>query len=206
MKTIILSLAGVLVLIGGTIGVKAIQGHADQQESPAVVSDNNNDEVMDHTSAATDFPEVAEANTKADLDAYDIKVVADNSEKRVLLYMDEQGQPVYKSILVKRKNLHKLINLQSGQEESVTLDEQQDPSSSNQQQESKEYPELAKIGDEIDLDDYSTKTLEDNQQKRILLFEDEQGHAAYKSIFIKKTNKVELINVAGKGKTTITLP
>ena len=46
-----------------------------------------------------------------------------------------------------------------------------------------------------DLSGYSVHTVEDNSNKRILLFKDENGHAKYKTIFMKKTSIVKVINL-----------
>ncbi|WP_068672766.1 hypothetical protein [Oceanobacillus sp. Castelsardo] len=45
----------------------------------------------------------------------------------------------------------------------------------------------------IPVNDYSPRVVEDNNQKRIILFEDENGQVSYKSIYIKKKDRLKVI-------------
>lgn len=60
-------------------------------------------------------------------------------------------------------------------------------------------PEYDTIMQNIDLKDVIFKTLTDNEGKRILLLSDEDGREKYKSIFIKKTNRLKIIKIDGEG-------
>src|SRR5699024_2966617 len=57
-----------------------------------------------------------------------------------------------------------------------------------------DFEEFAVIADNIDVDAYEGKVVEDNQEKRVILFEDENGHEQYKTIFVKHKNFVKIIS------------
>ncbi|WP_054400847.1 hypothetical protein [Paenibacillus solani] len=60
-------------------------------------------------------------------------------------------------------------------------------------------PEYNTIMQNIDLKDVTFTTVTDNEGKRILLLSDENGREKYKSIFVKKTNRLKIINIDGEG-------
>ena len=62
-----------------------------------------------------------------------------------------------------------------------------------------DLPEYPTLIDTIGNDDYSIKTVTDNQGKRILLLSDPTGTEKYKSIFIKDTNRLKIIKVDDDG-------
>lgn len=57
-------------------------------------------------------------------------------------------------------------------------------------------PELSIIMQQIDNEDYNFQTVTDNEGKRILLLVDDDGTEQYKSIFIKKTKRLKIIDIA----------
>lgn len=62
-----------------------------------------------------------------------------------------------------------------------------------------DLPEYPALIDTIGNDNYSIKTVTDNQGKRILLLSDQSDTEQYKSIFIKDTNRLKIINVNDDG-------
>ncbi|MDN6627088.1 MAG: hypothetical protein L0K82_07725 [Pisciglobus halotolerans] len=61
-------------------------------------------------SDASDYPELEYAQKKVDFSGLDGYIVADNPNKRVVIFKDNQEQ-VYKTIFIKRNNYLKVINL-----------------------------------------------------------------------------------------------
>lgn len=51
----------------------------------------------------------------------------------------------------------------------------------------------------IDKKDYTFKTVTDNQNKRILLLTDQDGKEQYKTVFIKDTSRLKIIDLDGEG-------
>lgn len=60
-------------------------------------------------------------------------------------------------------------------------------------------PEYDTIMQNIELKDVTFRKVTDNEGKRILLLSDENGREKYKSIFIKNTNYLKIINIDGEG-------
>jgi len=61
-------------------------------------------------------------------------------------------------------------------------------------------PEYSKITEQIDnKDDIHFEKVTDTRDKRILLIIDENGTKLYKSIFIKNTNRLKIINIKDGG-------
>ena len=76
-----------------------------------------------------------------------------------------------------------------------TQTDQQQPSKQTVSDEIVQLPEYKTLSATTDLSGYSVHTVEDNSNKRILLFKDENGHAKYKTIFMKKSSIVKVINL-----------
>lgn len=60
-------------------------------------------------------------------------------------------------------------------------------------------PEYNKIIEQIGDQDITFEMVTDNEGKRVLNILDKTGSIQYKSIFIKKTNRLKIINVHGDG-------
>ncbi|MGV2886881.1 hypothetical protein ACWIE6_28925 [Paenibacillus taichungensis] len=58
-------------------------------------------------------------------------------------------------------------------------------------------PEYDVIVRTIDSPDYIFRTLKDNENERILLLADQDGKEKYKTIFIKNTSRLKIIDVDG---------
>lgn len=63
-------------------------------------------------------------------------------------------------------------------------------------EEENSLPELPIITQQMDNEDYNFQTVTDNEGKRILLLLDDEGTEQYKSIFIKKTKRLKIIDLA----------
>lgn len=58
-----------------------------------------------------------------------------------------------------------------------------------------DYEESNLLADNIPLDQLTPLVEEDNQNKRIILFEDEAGEKVYKSVFIKNDEYLKIIDI-----------
>ncbi|WP_212919368.1 PepSY domain-containing protein [Ornithinibacillus bavariensis] len=66
-----------------------------------------------------------------------------------------------------------------------------------QSSETKSFTEFQKISKLINVDDLKVQLVTDNSSKRIILFLDANGREKYKTIFIKSTNHLKLIEING---------
>lgn len=60
-------------------------------------------------------------------------------------------------------------------------------------------PEYNKIVEQIGNKDFSFETVTDNEDKRVLYVLDENGAKQYKTIFIKNTSRLKIVNINGGG-------
>ena len=60
-------------------------------------------------------------------------------------------------------------------------------------------PEYHVVIEQIGMKDYNVETVTDNEEKRILLIRDEAGERQYKTIFIKNTQRLKIIEMGEDG-------
>lgn len=60
-------------------------------------------------------------------------------------------------------------------------------------------PEYNTIMEQIDSKDYTFETVTDNGEKRILYIIDKNGRKQYKTVFIKHTSRLKIIQINGGG-------
>lgn len=68
-----------------------------------------------------------------------------------------------------------------------------------QQQDWASLPEYDTIIDTVGDRPFEIEMVEDQQGKRVLLIVDSDGAAQYKTIFVKKTNRLKIIHIDGEG-------
>ncbi|SDQ81712.1 hypothetical protein SAMN05216232_0154 [Virgibacillus subterraneus] len=56
-------------------------------------------------------------------------------------------------------------------------------------------PEFTVLDEQVDSDDYQAQVIEDNKQTRVIILKDEDGHAQYKSVYVKSSNVLEVIDL-----------
>ncbi|WP_368653884.1 hypothetical protein AB4Y30_02200 [Ornithinibacillus sp. 4-3] len=56
-----------------------------------------------------------------------------------------------------------------------------------------QLPEYSTLTEQVAIEDFQLRIVEDNQGKRVMLIEDDQGQEKYKSIFTKKNNRLKII-------------
>lgn len=82
-------------------------------------------------------------------------------------------------------------------ENEATDDSEDGTESSNN--ELADFPEYETLVDEIDVDTLEAKIETDNPNKRVILYADDSGKNQYKSIFIKKQNRLKIIQFDDNG-------
>jgi len=70
---------------------------------------------------------------------------------------------------------------------------------STSQSEWSSLPEYDTIIREVDSQDYTFRTVTDNENERILLLTNQDGEEKYKTIFIKNTSRLKIIDIDGGG-------
>ncbi len=97
-------------------------------------------------------------------------------------------------------------NLQTQEEQSEVKETEQQAeyieSSSEENVNSIEWaslPEYSKIIEQIGDKDYNFETVTDNDGKRVLYIIDGNGEKQYKTVFIKSTSHLKIININGNG-------
>ncbi|ANU27091.1 hypothetical protein [Planococcus versutus] len=85
------------------------------------------------------------------------------------------------------------------EETNSTQSESADAAATADQGEWASLPEYATIIDQIDDGEYNFETVTDVSEKRILLLSDQDGKEQYKTIFIKPTDRLEIIKIGNDG-------
>lgn len=88
---------------------------------------------------------------------------------------------------------------QPSQTESVSQNNDESANDSTSSNEWSSLPEYDTIIQNIDNKDYTFETVTDNEDKRILLLSNEDGKEQYKTIYVKKTKRLKIIDVDGEG-------
>lgn len=64
-------------------------------------------------------------------------------------------------------------------------------------EEQETYEEYAVVNDVIHIDDFNADVVEDNKRKRIIVFNDDHNRPQYKTVYIKKKNRLKVIDFKG---------
>ncbi|MCJ0931441.1 hypothetical protein MST22_09750 [Virgibacillus halodenitrificans] len=173
------------------------------------------------------FAEFESIQAHIDTEKWTANVMEDNPYKRVILFSDEKGIPQYKSIYVKETTGHKLIDFHKGLlvnkvlDESAANEEQNSDNDSNEHTDTDEdkddtanedqdkennatedqdvddFVEFDMVEEQTDIDDDQWQVVEDNDHKRVMIGSNEEGQNQFKSIFIKETNRLKVIDFNG---------
>lgn len=178
---------------------------------------------VEHAST-DDFPEIKAISGVIDVDELDVEAVEDNIHKRVIVFKDDNGQPVAKSILIKDDSRLKVIDFDKGNVfDDVIGDAVDDANTGHVSKENEDHhkaeehaekdnekntfteersdiediDEYKTISDHVNVDKYDVKVVEDNTNKRIILLNDGHSKPAYKTIYIKNKNMLKIIDLNG---------
>lgn len=194
-KTLLLTTAAGALLLTGVI---ASDTNAQDQES-------KEDSSHDSQNISSNIKQLAEYDVldgQVGMEDYQAQIVTDNIHKRVIVLLDENNRQQFKSIFIKNTNRHKIIDFGKGQifnqiiknSEGPVVDTNNDENSNVDSDNVEGFVEFEILEDEIDVDDDYTQIVEDNQHKRIMLVGDEDNHKQFKSIYIKDTSRLKIID------------
>lgn len=91
------------------------------------------------------------------------------------------------------------VNQVNPQENDQLKEVQEDAKENVNQNEWISLPEYNKIIEQVGKEDIDFEMVTDNEEKRVLNILDKDGSIQYKSIFIKDTNRLKIINVKNDG-------
>ncbi|WP_217586027.1 hypothetical protein [Lentibacillus saliphilus] len=207
MKTLVLTTAGTLLLSGGGIGYAV---HANADTTPV-----QDDSVESHIEKvhvnSEDIEDLLEYDTLDDIveaDDFNAQVVENNAHKRVIVLTDDNGQPQFKSIFVKDTNRLKIIDFKAGlvfdqilgdddeaeADDDTVENEDSDNEAVEEGSDIEDLVEYDTLDDVVDVDDFNAQIVEDSDYKRVIVLTDDSGQAHIKSIFVKDTNRLKVID------------
>lgn len=208
-KTLITAVSALLISAGGAQA--ATFAHADQntdtKSSYAHVQQNTNygQQVNQDITGLEEYASIASV---IDPTSFTTRVTEDNVSKRVILFSDNYGRTQYKSVFVKKTGLLKVINLKGGivlettvKATAATPAPEVKPDASLGQTASAitSFPEYSTLAKAVDLSVLTPVIVSDNYNNRTILLKDANGREQYKSVFVKKTGLLKVINLKGQG-------
>lgn len=154
--------------------------------------------------ALTQLPEYATVASKINMDGLTAKVTEDNTNKRIIVFSKANGQGQYKSIFVKATESLKIVDFRGGQifygtisTEDATPEKPAQPEEKPATDAISALPEYATLASVVNVDNYKLQVVEDNTNKRVITLSDDFGRLQYKSIFVKNTNSLKVIDTRG---------
>ncbi|REB06052.1 hypothetical protein DVB69_14040 [Sporosarcina sp. BI001-red] len=209
-KTLITAVSALLISAGGAQA--ATYAHADHnanaQSSYAHVQQNSNygQQVNQDITGLEEYASIASV---IDPTSFTTRVTEDNVNNRVILFSDNYGRTQYKSVFVKKTGLLKVINLNGGgavlvttvKADTATPAPEVKPVASSGQSASaiSSLPEYKTLAGAVDLTDLTPVIVSDNYNNRTILLKDANGREQYKSVFVKNTGLLKVINLKGQG-------
>ncbi|MEK3854161.1 hypothetical protein [Cytobacillus sp. FSL H8-0458] len=219
MKTFVLTTASTLLLTSFGIGY-AVHANADTTQVPGKNDAANYQKYKILTEDIQNFPEYDILDDIVDAEDFNAQVVENNNHKRIIFLKDDSAKLQFKSVFIKDTNRLQVIDLKGGlifsqiigdaeenvdsvdngteNEDSVneTIEEDsQDKGTIEQGLEGlKEYSTLVNF---VNVEDFNTQVVENNNHKRVILLKDNQGQPQFKSIYVKDTNRLKIINLRG---------
>lgn len=79
-------------------------------------------------------------------------------------------------------------------EENAATNEEANSESETHQSDVESFEEYTTLTNQIDVDNLHTEVVKDNQYKRIMLISDENGKDQFKSIYVKKQNRLKIVD------------
>jgi len=217
MKTFLLTTASILLLTSAGVGYAV---HANPETTP--VSENstakNHLKVQIDAEDIYDLAEYEILDDVADADDFNAQVVENSNHKRVILLKDDNGQPQFKSIYVKDTNRLKVIDFKDGLvfnqilddiEEDIDTDDyegsdneaveedNQDNDATEQETGLEGLAEYSTLANYVDVNDFNAQVVENNPHKRVIILKDDHGQLQFKSIYVKDTSRLKIINLQG---------
>ncbi|AIF43979.1 hypothetical protein [Virgibacillus sp. SK37] len=147
-----------------------------------------------------DFVEFDMVEDQTDIDDDQWQVVEDNDHKRVMVGSNEEGQNQFKSIFIKDTNRLKVIDFRGGLvfngilEDIEDSDSQEDQTVEEESVEIDDFVEFDIVEEQTGVDEDHMRIVENNPHKRVMLITNENGQQQFKSIFVKDTNRLKIID------------
>ncbi|WP_432353871.1 hypothetical protein [Sporosarcina sp. A2] len=209
-KTLITAVSALLISAGGANAATFAHAdhNADAQSSYAHVQHNSNygQQVNQDITGLEEYASIASV---IDPSSFTTRVTEDNVSNRVILFSDNYGRTQYKSVFVKKTGLLKVVNLKGG---GVVLETTVKAGATTPAPEVKPdakpgqtasgitgLPEYQTLAGAVDLTDITPVIVSDNFNNRTILLKDANGRELYKSVFVKKTGLLKVINLKGQG-------
>ncbi|WP_208591981.1 hypothetical protein [Gracilibacillus suaedae] len=194
MKTVILTIASTLVA--------AYAAHTNLASTQVTEKHNKmTEEDQTDTDGVENFIEYHILEAVVDAEKFNVQVVENSNSKRISLLKDDQDQPQFKSIYVKDTKRLKVIDFRTGlvfnQIIADRQDEFQDSEAEKQETEIEAYREYKTLTNKIDIGDLKAKVVENNSNKRVIVLKENGGQPVYKSVYLKDTNRLKIINLLG---------
>lgn len=208
-KTLITAVSALLISTGGAQA--ATFAHADQntnsQSSYAHVQQNSNygQQVNQDITGLEEYASIASVINPT---SFTTRVTEDNVSKRVILFSDNYGRTQYKSVFVKKTGLLKVINLKGGVVLETTVkasttapapapEVKPDASLTKPANAISNLPEYKTLSAHVNLSTLTPVVVSDNYNNRTILLKDANGRGQFKSIYVKRTNMLKIINLKG---------
>lgn len=157
-----------------------------------------------------------------DLAQFTSKLQTNNQGNRIILFINAQNEKVYKSIFIKHDQHLKIIDLntdallfndviENEQDDVVNQSADDATDDGNAATESddttqttdnsgiSDYAEFQTIANYIDTTSHTGNVQSDNKGNRIIIFSDLNGHKKYKSIFVKRANRLKIVHFDNDG-------
>ncbi len=207
-KTLITAVSALMISAGGAQA--ATYAHAGQQ-ADGQSSYSHIQTAQQVNQDITGLTEYASISTVIDPAAFTSRVTEDNVSNRVILFSDSYGRTQYKSIFVKKTGLLKVVNVKGGGvllQTTVTADTaapapeakpEQKPVAKPEQPAStiSSLPEYGTLAAHVDLSALTPAVVSDNYNQRTILLKDAKGQGQFKSIYVKRTGMLKIVNLKG---------
>ncbi len=217
MKTFVFTAASALLLTIGGFGY-AVYANPDTTLVPENTTATNHQKIQIDAEDMDNLLDYETLDDVVDVDDYSAQVVKNNNHKRIILLKDDNGQPQFKSIYVKDTNRLKVIDFKGGvafnqilsdSDEELNIDDQvysdneaveKDDLHSKATKQETELEGLAEysiLTNYVDVAHFNAQVEKNNNHKRIILLKDDNDQLQFKSIYIKDTNSLKIINLHG---------
>ncbi|MGG0642475.1 hypothetical protein ABE021_00840 [Sporosarcina gallistercoris] len=206
-KTLITAVSALLISAGGAQA--ATFAHADQNtdaKSSYAHGQQNSNYGQQVNQDITGLEEYASFASVIDSTSFTARVTEENVSKRVILFSDNYGRAQYKSVFVKKTGLLKVINLKGG----IVLETTVKATAATPSLEVKPVAKPAQtastissltedktLSAHVNLSALTPVVVSDNYNNRTILLKDANGREQFRSIYVKRTNMLKIINLKG---------
>lgn len=91
------------------------------------------------------------------------------------------------------------VSIETAEDQTVSNEEDAEEVKKDSKEELTSFLEYETLVDEINIKDLKADVKTDNANKRVIIFKDESGEKKYKSIYIKKEERLKIISLDDEG-------